>query len=225
MRQHHDIPPHDPHGAGPHERRRRRPHPDGEFGHGAEWRGRGRRGGWGPGFGGHPGAPFGPGDFGPGGFGPRPGGGRARRGDVRAAILGLLAEGPHTGYALIQGIEAKSEGVWRPSPGSVYPTLAQLVDEGLIDSSGAEGKRSEYTLTDEGRAWVESHAEELARAWEGPFAGGRAQREEYRAYRESVGKLMRVIGQFPADANPEQRAAAVEKMDELRRALYALLAE
>src|SRR5205823_8000476 len=80
------------------------------------------------------------GPFGGSGWGPhRRGPGRARRGDVRLALLRLLAEEPRNGYQLIQTIEERSGGMWRPSPGSVYPTLAQLEDEGLIRSVETEG--------------------------------------------------------------------------------------
>src|SRR5499427_10192462 len=91
----------------------------------------GRGGGFGPMFGG-PGGRRGP---------------RARRGDVRAAALLLLAEGPLNGYQIMQEIEKRSDGVWRPSPGSVYPALAQLEDEGLVRTQ-ADGDRRSYVLTD-----------------------------------------------------------------------------
>src|SRR4051794_41553959 len=98
--------------------------------------------------------PFGPwaGDV---GFGRRR---RAGRGDVRAALLVLLAEEPRNGYGLMQEIESRSGGVWRPSPGSVYPALQQLEDEGLVRSVESGGRR-QYELTDEGRAHVEEHRE------------------------------------------------------------------
>src|SRR5690606_12085038 len=70
-------------------------------------------------------------------------GGRARKGDVRHAILSLLAEAPSNGYGLIKAIHERSHGAWRASPGSVYPTLQQLVDEGLIAPS-SDGPRPEY---------------------------------------------------------------------------------
>ena len=94
--------------------------------------------GFGPGFGRGFGRGFGPGGFGPG-FGPGQRGGRrgghsrrGRRGDVRAAILVLLAERPMHGYEIIQEVAERSQDLWKPSPGSVYPTLQLLVDEGLI---------------------------------------------------------------------------------------------
>src|SRR5437667_11502557 len=126
------------------------------------------RGGPGPGPGAWGGGPFefgmrgGP--FAPPRFGGR--GPRVRRGDVRAAILDLLAEGqPWNGYQIIQEIGARTEGVWRPSAGSVYPALQQLEDEGLISETG-EDRRRLYTLTEQGRAYVEAHADELKSSWD-----------------------------------------------------------
>src|SRR5918992_6004326 len=106
--------------------------------------GRGRhRGGFGGPFGfGPPGGPFGRGP-------------RARRGDVRAALLALLAEEPRNGYQLMQEIERRTEGVWRPSPGSVYPALQQLQDEGLVRSEERDGGRV-FHLTDAGREAAET---------------------------------------------------------------------
>ena len=101
------------------------------------------------------GGPFGPPRF--GGRGPR-----VRRGDVRAAILDLLAEGqPWNGYQIIQEIAERTQGVWRPSAGSVYPALQLLEDESLISAAAGEDRKRNYTLTDEGRAYVQAHADEL----------------------------------------------------------------
>lgn len=178
-----------------------------------------RSGGFGPGpwggFGGFPGMPGFPG--GPG-FRGR-GGRRAGKGDVRAAILSLLAEGASNGYGLIQAIAEKTESAWRPSPGSVYPTLQQLVDEGLIASSG-DGRSTEYTLTDEGRAYVKEHEEELAAAWRATPRHSEADRALF----ESIGKLMGVVHQLRF-ASEAQRTAAIQKLDETRRALYLILAD
>src|ERR687893_3158314 len=98
------------------------------------------------------------------GFGP-PRGPRARRGDVRAAVLVLLAEEPRNGYQLMQEIEQRSDGVWRPSPGSVYPALQQLEDEGLVRIAEREGRKA-YELTDEGRAHVAARRDELGAPWD-----------------------------------------------------------
>src|SRR5690606_27062294 len=75
---------------------------------------------------------------------------RKGRGDVRAGILALLAEGPMHGYQIIREIETRSDGAWKPSPGSVYPTLQLLADEGLISASEADGRKT-YSLTESGR--------------------------------------------------------------------------
>lgn len=161
----------------------------------------------------------GPGGYGPHGFYQR-GGRRANRGDIRSAILWLLAEGPSNGYGLIKAITEKTGGVWRPSPGSVYPTLQQLVDEELILADG-DSKRTEYALSDAGREYVKENADDLARTWQsnpGPS-------EADAAFFKSVGKLIGVVHQFRYSATDAQRAAATEKLDEARRALYLILAD
>ncbi|ROQ04211.1 PadR family transcriptional regulator [Rathayibacter sp. PhB93] len=202
-----------------------RSHGDHDHGHGGhdqpgrrERRGPGGHGrGFGPGFGFGAGfGGFGPGFGGPG-FGR--GGGRARRGDVRAALLSLLAEKSSNGYGLIKAIAEKTNGSWRPSPGSVYPTLQQLVDEGLITAVG-EGRGTEYQLTDAGGTYVREHADELAAAWEATPGASDADRE----FVENIGKLMGVVQQFRG-ASEAQRAAASAKLDETRRALYLILAD
>ncbi|MET0805565.1 MAG: PadR family transcriptional regulator [Lacisediminihabitans sp.] len=170
-------------------------------------------GGFGAGF---PG--FGAG-FGPGGFGPR-GSRRAGKGDIRSVILSLLAEGPSNGYGLIKAIAERTGGVWRPSPGSVYPTLQQLVDEELIVSRG-DGRKTEFELSETGTAYVAEHEDDFAKAWEATPGRSEAAGELF----ESVGKLMGVLGQFRHGATEAQRKAAVEKIDEARRALYLILAD
>jgi DNA-binding PadR family transcriptional regulator len=178
-------------------------------------------GGFGRGFGpGGPGIPgFGPGPFGPRGFG-HGGPQRKRRGDIRLAILSLISEKPSNGYGIIKEIGERSGGAWTPSPGSVYPTLQQLVDEELIEAVG-EGRRTEFQLTDAGRTYVTEHADELAAVW----AESDADAPGHHELGQSVGKLLGVVGQFRFAATDAQRAAAVEKLDEARRALYAILAD
>ena len=173
-------------------------------------------GGFGPGFG-----PGGPG-FGPNGFGPGRGGrGRARRGDVRLAILSLLADAPSNGYGLIKAITERTDGAWKPSPGSVYPTLQQLVDEELISSDEAATK-SVFTLTEAGRAYVVEHADEIEKAW---AATADDATDTDREFQTSLMKLMGVVKQFHHDGSEAQRAAATAKLDEARRALYTILAD
>jgi DNA-binding PadR family transcriptional regulator len=148
------------------------------------------------------------------------GGGRARKGDVRSVILILLADGPSNGYGLIKAIGEKTGGWWRPSPGSVYPTLQQLVDEGLIASAGS-GPRPEYELTDEGRAFVDEHKEHLDSAWN----ASTNQQHEHGELFAAAGKLMGVIRQVSQAGTPEQRTATATKLDDLRRELYRMLGE
>src|ERR1700751_1472740 len=111
-------------------------------------------------------------DFGPG-FGPGPrrdrGGPRARRGDVRAAVLALLADRPMHGYEMIKEIEERSEGAWPPSAGSIYPMLQLLEDEGLIRGEDSDGKRL-FPLTDEGRKEQEEKSGDVP-PWDAVRAG------------------------------------------------------
>jgi DNA-binding PadR family transcriptional regulator len=76
--------------------------------------------------------------------------GRVPRGDLRLTLIRLLAEHPMHGYEVMSEIETRTGGVWKPSPGSVYPTLSMLQDEGLVSAS-TDGTRKVFTLTDEGR--------------------------------------------------------------------------
>ena len=162
----------------------------------------------------------GPGGFGPG-FGPGFGRGpRARRGDVRAAVLVLLAEEPRNGYQLMQEIEQRSDGVWRPSPGSVYPALQQLEDEGLV--APTEEGRKAFTLTEAGTAHVEERRDELGAPWD-DVKGDAG---------EGVGDLMEVMRplgmalfQLTHSGTDAQRREALEVLNETRRKLYRILAD
>ena len=147
--------------------------------------------------------------------------GRARKGDIRSVILFLLADAPSNGYGLIKTIQEKSGGAWRPSPGSIYPTLQQLVDEGLIQPTAAGGARPEYELTDEGRAHVEQHREHLSTVFDAPTNNWGEQGDLIAA----AAKLAGVVRQVAGAGTSEQRAAATTKLDELRRELYRMLGE
>ena len=172
-------------------------------------RGRGHRRGHGrPPWGGSGGFP---GEF----FSPGP---RVGRGDVRAAIVVLLAEGPMHGYQMIQELTERSGGMWRPSPGSVYPTLQQLEDEGLVRSSEADGRRV-FQLTDSGRAEVE-HRKDEPPPWEMPSQAG-----QFRAVRDELRRLVAAAAQVFRTANPKQLARAKGILGEARKGLYRLLAE
>jgi DNA-binding PadR family transcriptional regulator len=158
-----------------------------------------------------------------GGWGP-PGGGRRRRmrrGDVRAAVLVLLDEGPMTGYALMGEIERRSDGAWRPSPGSVYPTLALLEDEGLIRPQPGEG-RTPYELTDEGKAHVEEHREQLGEPWTKSAEGFGESRLEVRS---QIGQLGAAAFQVAMAGDDAQIERAKEILAQARRDLYRILAD
>jgi DNA-binding PadR family transcriptional regulator len=162
-------------------------------------------------------------DFGPG-FGPGRGRGRggprARRGDVRAAVLALLADRPMHGYEMIKEIEERSEGAWTPSAGSIYPMLQLLEDEGLIRGEDSDGKRR-FTLTDTGRAEQAEKAEDVA-PWDAVRAGAPT---GHLALRESVGKLFAAVRQVGQTGDEDQRKQVTELLDETRRKVYAVLAE
>ncbi len=151
------------------------------------------------------------------GFGPS--GMRARRGDVRSAVLRLLAEQPMHGYQMIQELSARSGGTWTPSPGSVYPTLQQLADEDLIVAEESAGKKI-FTLTEAGVAEVAKTADQPA-PWEDAAQGDPA----FGDYRATVGKLMQAAFQIGTSGSKEQRAAASEVLADARKKLYAILAE
>ncbi|WP_394941594.1 PadR family transcriptional regulator [Psychromicrobium sp. YIM B11713] len=186
--------------------------------------GRGPRGGGGFGPRGphRGGRGFGPGGFGPGfppgfGFGA---GGRAKKGDVRNAILSLLSQSSYNGYGLIKAIAVHSDGAWRPSPGSIYPALTTLQAEGLIISVG-EGRRTEFELNDAGRAYVAEHQDELAAVWEEVNEEAGAAQD----LRMSIGKLMGAVQQISLDGTEEQLRTVTASLDEARRTIYKLLSD
>jgi DNA-binding PadR family transcriptional regulator len=163
-----------------------------------------------------------PGGPGPGwgGWGPPHRGRRARRGDIRAAALLLLAEEPRNGYQLMQEIEERSGGVWRPSPGSVYPALSQLEDEGLIRSTERDGRKV-FELTDEGRAHVEERRDRLGTPWETMTAGAP---DELQALRVAGRGLAVAVAQVATTGTKTQLAEAQKILEDARRRLYRLLA-
>ncbi|MGW5329477.1 PadR family transcriptional regulator [Streptomyces sp. NPDC004014] len=194
----------------------------GRHGRGAFGGFEGRRAAFGPFGPGGPGwGPGGPG-FGPGPWGPRGRGGprgRARRGDVRASILALLKEGPRHGYEMIQEIAERSGGAWKPSPGSVYPTLQMLEDEGLIVSASEGGKKL-FSLTDSGRAAAEEGPEA---PWEEASRG--VDWEALGEIRQAGMGLMQAFGQVWNTGTKEQRDKAVAVLDDARKKLYLILAD
>jgi DNA-binding PadR family transcriptional regulator len=211
---------------GPHERRRHsrrearnevldhlRAHRGGPFGPGGPGFGREFAGFGGPGFG------FGPGPRG-GRRGPGPrGGGRGKRGDVRAAILKLLADRPMHGYEMIQEIAERSNDLWKPSPGSVYPTLQLLEDEGLIVAAQSEGSKKLFELTDDGKA----AAEKIETApWTEIAEGADPVQVNLR---NAVAQLFGAIRQSAFTASAEQQQRILDIVNNARREIYQILGE
>ncbi|MFC7812151.1 PadR family transcriptional regulator [Streptomyces olivaceus] len=193
-----------------------------EHGHGDFEGRRAAFGPFGPGGPGGPGGPFGPG-FGHGGpwggrgrGGPR---GRARRGDVRASILALLKDRPMHGYEMIQEIAERSGGAWKPSPGSVYPTLQLLEDEGLI-ASESEGGKKLFALTEEGRT---AAGEGPEAPWEDASKG--VDWEALNDVRQAGFGLMEAFGQVWKTGSKEQREKALAVIGDARKKLYLILAD
>jgi DNA-binding PadR family transcriptional regulator len=157
---------------------------------------------------------------GPGPGGPRGRGRRRPRGDVRAAILVLLDEEARNGYGLMQEIEGRSSGAWRPSPGSVYPVLAQLEDEGLIEpEEGAERKL--VHLTADGKAYVEENRERLGTPWQAAADGFSPEMLEIRNLVFQVGNAVREV---VTSGSPEQHKQARDLLEETRKGIYRILA-
>ncbi|AUG76941.1 PadR family transcriptional regulator [Kitasatospora sp. MMS16-BH015] len=183
-------------------------------------------------FGGFGGPPRGGGPFGHGGFGGRHGGGfgphgrgggrgrgRARRGDVRASLLALLRERPMHGYEMITEIGERTGGAWRPSPGSVYPTLQLLEEEGLIKAQEVSGKRL-FELTETGRAEAEAGAES---PWE--EAGRGVDWEAVQEVAQALSAVEHAVRQVMTTGTEEQRAKGLAVLTEAKKKLYLILAE
>jgi DNA-binding PadR family transcriptional regulator len=176
------------------------------------------RGGGDPGHGGPWGPPFGYG--GPrGGFRGRHG--KARRGDIRTAILLLLAEEPRNGYSIMQELEERSDGIWRPSPGSVYPALSQLEDEGLVRSVESDGRKL-FEITDAGREQLAARPTDAPAPWD-TLVGGVSNE-----VKDLFGVMRQVAvasAQLAQTASATQIAEAKKVLIEARRALYRILGE
>ena len=148
------------------------------------------------------------------------GGPRARRGDVRAAVIALLAERPMHGYEMIKEIESKTGGAWTPSAGSIYPTLQMLEEADLIRGEEVDGKRR-FTLTDAGTAEQQERAAEPA-PWDAVRTGADPEAIELRS---SIMKLNETFGQVFHAGDEDQRRRVRELLEETRRKVYSILAE
>jgi DNA-binding PadR family transcriptional regulator len=143
-----------------------------------------------------------------------------RRGDVRAAILLLLDEAPRNGYQVMQELEERSDGMWRPSPGSVYPALQLLADEGLVRGESREGS-TVYELTGEGKKHVEEKRESFGTPWQQAEEGVPGDVRDLFRLAMAVGMATRQVAQTATTA---QRKEAAEILTETRRRLYGILA-
>jgi DNA-binding PadR family transcriptional regulator len=193
--------------------------------------GRGGPGGPGEGgrgrHGGHRRHHGGPGHLGGMGFGGFPGPGRrgrgrkARRGDIRTAALLLLAEEPRNGYQIMQEVEERSDGVWRPSPGSVYPALAQLEDEGLIRSQESDGRKL-FALSDAGRAHVEERDASQPAPWE--QMSDEVSDQAFEA-RKAIPEIALAFAQVMRSGSDAQLAQAGKVLEQAKRDHYRILAD
>jgi DNA-binding PadR family transcriptional regulator len=149
-----------------------------------------------------------------GGRGPRAG-----RGDVRAAILALLNEEPMHGYQIMNELSERTGGVWRPSPGSIYPQLQLLQDEGLVTATEQDGRRV-FALTDTGRT---AAAEATGpKPWEAVAGEGDAEMVELR---DLVMGVIAAARQVAHTGAPAQVEAAKDVLTDARKRLYKILAE
>jgi DNA-binding PadR family transcriptional regulator len=158
---------------------------------------------------------------GPFGGGRIGGGPRAKRGEIRQGILALLRERPHNGYQLMQELEHRSHGVWRPSPGSVYPTLQQLEDEGLVAGEEAGGGRT-FSLTPRGETWIKNHPRRFAAPW-AQFADATA--GDYIALLDYLRSINMTARQLLQLGSPQQKKSASELLKATRRSLLQILAD
>jgi len=148
--------------------------------------------------------------------------GRVGRGDVRALLLVVLLDGPGHGYELIRRLEKRSGGAWRPSPGSVYPTLQLLEETGLLRGREDDGRRV-YEITRAGRTEAEQAVRTgLAARWETDANSQGAQRSDLRA---AVGELHTAARQVSEVAGAPQMEKALAIVRQARQALYQVLAE
>jgi DNA-binding PadR family transcriptional regulator len=176
----------------------------------------GGRGDW-DGWGGMEGGPA----FGPFGFGRGRGRARVGRGDVRLAVLGVVAEGPLHGYTIIQTIEERTDGVWRPSPGSIYPVIELLAEEGLVTVEKQKGQRT-VTITDDGRAFVEENDDAINELFERLAEDTHG---DHREIKGLFGGIIQASMQVMMTGSDSQVTQAKKILGDTKRSLYRILAE
>jgi DNA-binding PadR family transcriptional regulator len=160
------------------------------------------------------GGPRGRGGWG-GGRGGWGGGRRMRRGDIRKAVLVALRDGPANGYEVMRRLEEMSGGLWRPSPGSIYPHLQMLEDAGVVQSTEVDGSRK-FSLTEAGLAEAEQAAM--------PTQGDESE-EQIRTLRQAVGQLMSAAKQLSGAGEQSQLERGIAVIQKARKDLYQILAE
>lgn len=140
---------------------------------------------------------------------------------MRAAVLNLLNEQSLTGYQLMGAIEEKSQGLWKPGPGSIYPALQLLADEGLIALTGAdEAGKKPYAITDEGKKYLAEHPEQTKAPWD------RVTRDlqGVLSLRPELEQLAAAVRQAATVAAEEQQAKVKEVLTRARKEVYRILA-
>ena len=142
---------------------------------------------------------------------------------MRITVLILLDEGPANGYQLMQEIEQRTKGGWKPSSGSVYPALQQLEDEGIVQTTEGEGRKM-FALTDEGRTYVREHRAEWTAPWEGVTEEDEGATEEAARIRDVIAQLAMAYMQVIQVGTDTQRSEASRVLVGARQALYRILA-
>jgi DNA-binding PadR family transcriptional regulator len=145
---------------------------------------------------------------------------RARRGDVKFIILAALNEKPMHGYDIMRTLEEMHKGKYRPSPGSVYPTLQMLEDGGFVTSEQVDGKRV-YTITEAGKKLLAERDSE-ARGFEDDEDESRG---EWGETRDAAWRFIAAARQGIMHENPRIREQVRKVVDEARKAIYKILAD
>lgn len=147
----------------------------------------------------------------------RRGSNRVRRGDVRAAVLALLAERDMHGYQIIQELAERSGGVWRPGAGSIYPTLRSLQERGYVRSR-ADGAKRVFSITDYGRR--AAPAPGAPEPWQ-QYVDAEGARVRLR---QAADGLLRAVSQVASSGTEAEAERAAAIVAEARRSIYLALA-
>ncbi len=150
---------------------------------------------------------------------------RARRGNGRAAILSLLGGAPMNGYQIMQAIEQRSNGTWKPSSGSIYPTLQLLADEDLVATeAGGQSGSTTYKLSAKGKRYVDDHKDELAADWLPTEDDAQSANPKWELMMQ-VRQITMAVMQVAQTGTQKQIDEAKKLLAETRRGLYRMLAD